>query len=60
MAAASDDNVARIPLDPDVDFGPDDHSDPFDRLLIAQAMVENLLIITCDEKFAPYGVSLIW
>ena len=36
------------------------HNDPFDRLLIAQAMVENLVIIGCDAKFAPYGVPLLW
>jgi PIN domain nuclease of toxin-antitoxin system len=36
------------------------HSDPFDRLLIAQAMVENLVIVTRDSKFGPYGVSTLW
>jgi PIN domain nuclease of toxin-antitoxin system len=36
------------------------HTDPFDRLLIAQALVENLLIVTCDSKFGPYGVSTLW
>jgi PIN domain nuclease of toxin-antitoxin system len=36
------------------------HTDPFDRLLIAQAMVENLVIIGCDGKFPPYGVPLLW
>jgi PIN domain nuclease of toxin-antitoxin system len=36
------------------------HNDPFDRLLIAQAMVENLVLLTCDSKFAPYGVPTLW
>jgi len=36
------------------------HNDPFDRLLIAQAMVENLVLLTCDGKFAPYGVPTLW
>ena len=36
------------------------HNDPFDRLLIAQAMVENLVLVTCDAKFAPYGIQTLW
>ena len=36
------------------------HSDPFDRLLIAQAITESLPILTRDEKFAPYSIRLIW
>jgi PIN domain nuclease of toxin-antitoxin system len=36
------------------------HNDPFDRLLIAQAIVENLVIVTCDSKFAPYAIQTLW
>jgi PIN domain nuclease of toxin-antitoxin system len=36
------------------------HNDPFDRLLIAQAMVEGLTILTADGKFAPYGIQTLW
>lgn len=36
------------------------HKDPFDRLLIAQAQVENLPIITSDPHFARYGIEVIW
>jgi len=36
------------------------HNDPFDRLLIAQAMVENLVLLTRDGQFAPYGVPTLW
>lgn len=36
------------------------HGDPFDRLIIAQAQVEELAIITCDEDFSAYKVPLIW
>jgi PIN domain nuclease of toxin-antitoxin system len=36
------------------------HRDPFDRLLIAQALVEGLTIVTRDPEFAPYGVALAW
>lgn len=36
------------------------HADPFDRMLIAQAVEENLTIITHDKKFEPYPVSILW
>lgn len=36
------------------------HRDPFDRLLIAQADVEGLTIITPDSAFAAYDIPLIW
>ncbi|MEH2327682.1 type II toxin-antitoxin system VapC family toxin [Nostoc sp.] len=34
------------------------HKDPFDRMLIAQALVEGLTIITVDQKFKFYDVPL--
>jgi PIN domain nuclease of toxin-antitoxin system len=36
------------------------HRDPFDRLLIAQAHREGLILVTHDPKFAAYSVSLLW
>lgn len=36
------------------------HKDPFDRLLIAQSQINNLPIITADNKFDLYNVSIIW
>lgn len=36
------------------------HSDPFDRLLIAQALTENATIVTHDHAFSPYGVRILW
>jgi len=36
------------------------HRDPFDRLLIAQAQVEGMRIITCDFHSAAYDVPLLW
>ncbi len=36
------------------------HRDPFDRLLIAQAQVEGLTVVTVDPAFAAYEVSTIW
>lgn len=35
------------------------HGDPFDRLLIAQARVEGLTVVTRDRVFADYGVALV-
>ncbi|MBI4753831.1 MAG: type II toxin-antitoxin system VapC family toxin [Betaproteobacteria bacterium] len=35
------------------------HKDPFDRLLIAQAFVEGMQIVTYDEVFVPYGVPVL-
>jgi PIN domain nuclease of toxin-antitoxin system len=39
---------------------PGPHRDPFDRMLAAQAQVENLPIISNDTVFDSYGVSRIW
>lgn len=37
---------------------PSHHRDPFDRLLIAQAQIEKLTILTADRQFEPYDVSI--
>jgi len=37
-----------------------DHKDPFDRLIIAQALEEDLEIATPDRHFARYGVRVVW
>ncbi|MDO8185352.1 type II toxin-antitoxin system VapC family toxin [Conexibacter sp. JD483] len=36
------------------------HRDPFDRLLIAQALAEGATLVSRDEQFAAYGVPLVW
>jgi PIN domain nuclease of toxin-antitoxin system len=38
---------------------PDHHRDPFDRLLVAQARLEGVPILTADPAFAPYQVEVI-
>jgi PIN domain nuclease of toxin-antitoxin system len=38
---------------------PDHHKDPFDRILIAQATVEGMTLVSGDSKFAPYGVAIL-
>lgn len=39
---------------------PDHHKDPFDRLLISQALVEGMPIVGADTVFDAYGVKRIW
>lgn len=36
------------------------HRDPFDRMLVAQSMVEGLPIVSGDAAFDQYGVQRIW
>ncbi len=36
------------------------HKDPFDRLIAAQAQIENLFVVTCDSAFQGLGVSILW
>lgn len=36
------------------------HKDPFDRIIIAQALSENLVLATKDSVFNEYRVNLIW
>jgi len=43
--------VAELPLH---------HRDPFDRLLVAQAQMEGLPLMTADPKLAAYDVEIIW
>ena len=35
------------------------HKDPFDRLIISTAIIENLTIVTADENIRKYGVSCV-
>jgi len=39
---------------------PNHHRDPFDRLLIAQAIVEGMSVVSADATFDSYGVSRLW
>jgi PIN domain nuclease of toxin-antitoxin system len=39
---------------------PSHHRDPFDRLLIAQALVEDVPVVSADATFEQYGVTRIW
>ena len=39
---------------------PAHHRDPFDRMLIAQASTEGLVLVTGDRRFEQYGAPVIW
>ncbi|MBA3342820.1 MAG: type II toxin-antitoxin system VapC family toxin [Gemmatimonadaceae bacterium] len=43
-----------------VEFLPPHHADPFDRMLLAQAKVERLVLVTHDRSFEPYGHPIVW
>ena len=36
------------------------HKDPFDRLLVATAIIENMVLISADENMLKYEVSWLW
>jgi PIN domain nuclease of toxin-antitoxin system len=39
---------------------PKHHGDPFDRLLVAQALAESLVVVSPDAVLSKYGVKRIW
>ena len=44
----------------ELDNLPFHHKDPFDRLLIAQSIIEDFAIVTTDSEFADYTAKLLW
>lgn len=38
----------------------EEHKDPFDRLIIAQSMTENVPVVSVDGKFDTYQVERLW
>lgn len=39
---------------------PGPHKDPFDRVIAAQAMIEDCTVITCDPEIAAFGCKVLW
>lgn len=39
---------------------PGPHRDPFDRMLIAQAMLENLVLVSNEQPFDAYAIGRLW
>ncbi len=56
--------VRLLPIEPDhcarLSWLPFHHRDPFDRLLIAQALVEDMSIVTADRRLAAYEPVCVW
>ena len=36
------------------------HTDPFDRMLVAQAQIERVTLVTHDRQLEPYDVPILW
>ena len=57
-------NFELLPIDDEhlavVSELPFHHKDPFDRLLIAQAMVERVAVVSSDAQFDAYPVNRLW
>ena len=62
--AIRDNNFTTLPIEPRhtsvLTTLPHHHGDPFDRLLIAQAMVEGITILGVDARFDAYPVERLW
>jgi PIN domain nuclease of toxin-antitoxin system len=62
--AVTDNKFVALPIEPHhvaaVVGLPFHHRDPFDRLLVAQAMVEGVPLVTCDPHLAPYLITRLW
>ena len=50
-------SLAHIEKTTELDFV---HRDPFDRLLVAQALVKDLAVVSRDQVFEDYGVKRVW
>jgi len=62
--AIFDNGFAILPIEPQhcerITVLPFHHKDPFDRLLIAQAIAEGIPLVSADVAFDPYGVQRLW
>jgi PIN domain nuclease of toxin-antitoxin system len=64
IEAIADQGFAGLPID--LRHGqaagalPGPHRDPFDRMLIAQAMLENMALVSNERVFDVYGVRRLW
>ncbi len=57
-------NIQILPINPShvlkVETLPFHHKDPFDRIIIAQSLTENIIIISIDEAFDSYGIKRLF
>lgn len=56
-------NIEILPIAPEhilqVSVLPFHHRDPFDRMIIVQAQLENLQVLTDDDEFSNYGIKIL-
>ena len=56
--------ITEIPVDSTIAINsamlPNYHNDPFDRLIIATATINQLSIVTADQKFNDYEINIVW
>lgn len=59
-----DNNIQLVPIDlTHINYLqqlPAHHKDPFDRMIIAQAIIEGFTVVTVDQAFADYSVPIMW
>jgi PIN domain nuclease of toxin-antitoxin system len=64
MRLAFDNDISVIPIKANylavVELLPSIHRDPFDRLLVAMAVVEQMTLITIDKDIVRYNVAHVW
>ena len=57
-------SLDRLPIEPEHLYRavelPELHRDPFDRLLVAQALAHNATLVTPDPAIAQYPVAVVW
>ena len=62
-AAVTDEGFSHLPISffhgEQAGLLPDHHRDPFDRMLVAQAQAEGLVIVTSDPQIASYGIRTL-
>ena len=64
ISKLAENRIETLPIDLDhllaFERLPMHHRDPFDRMLIAQALEEGLPVVTADPLFSRYPVEVIW
>jgi len=64
MNEAEKHNIQLLPIEPNhilaLESLPLHHRDPFDRIILAQAITENFKLVSKDEHFALYKVKRVW
>lgn len=53
-------SIAHLSQVANLSFPDREHKDPFDRLIVAQSLVENIPVLSVDQKLDAYGISRLW